>query len=262
VTVVIPAWGGYVDFVPSAVASAGSRAVSTRVLVVDNAGDPPIAAIDAAEVVRSDVRLTRGAARNLGLSHVLSEYVVFLDADDLLLPGALDSMFAGIELAPGSPALVGRIVDSTGVPHRAPRRLAVTLARHRRLFAWCNAAWSLMPTQGCTIMRTEVVREAGGYGDASLGEDWMLAVRLAFRGPIVFDPAPALIYRSRADSPGAARGSRRVLLRNAAHVRDRLREDSTPGAAIALLAIVQALAVLVAHPLATAFRRRARRATT
>lgn len=258
-TVVIPAWGGYVDFVPRAVASARSPTGAGRVLVVDNASEVPIAAPGGSEVVRSDVRLTRGAARNLGLSRVRSEYVVFLDADDSLLPGALERMIAGLDRQSDSPALVGRIVDPTGALHRAPRRLAVGLARHRQLFAWVNAAWSLMPTQGCTIMRTAAVRDAGGYGDASLGEDWMLAVRLAFRGPIGFDPEPALVYRSRPDSPGAARASRRALLHNAAHVRARLREDGVGGGrvAIALLALVQTLAVLVAHPIATAGRQAA-----
>jgi hypothetical protein len=84
----------------------------------------------------------------------------------------------------------------------------------------------------------------------------MLGVRLAFRGPIVFDPAPALVYRWRADSPGAARVPRRALLAAAAQVRARLRQDSVPGgrASIALLAIAQTLAALLVHPLARAVR--------
>jgi hypothetical protein len=181
---------------------------------------------------------------------------VFLDADDSLLPGALERMLAGLDGRPGSPALVGRILEPGGALHRVPRPFAVRLSRRPRLFAWANATWALMPTQGCTIMRTAVVREASGYGDVSLGEDWMLSARLAFRGAIVFDPAPALVYRWRPDSPGASRASRRALMHSAALVRARLRQDPPPGgdAAVAMLAVAQVLAMLVAHPLARAFR--------
>jgi hypothetical protein len=121
-----------------------------------------------------------------------------------------------------------------------------------------NAVWSLLPTQGCTIMRTGAVRGAAGYADASAGEDWVLGASLAFRGPIAFDPRPALIYRSRPDSPGAARTSRRALLDNAGRVRARLRDDPRVRGgrpAMSLLAATQALAVSVVHPAARALRR-------
>jgi glycosyltransferase involved in cell wall biosynthesis len=239
------------------VASVHSPDVATPVLVVDNASSAPIAAVGGGKVVRSEARLSRGAARNLGLSLVTTDYVVFLDADDSLMPDALGRMVAGLDRAQESPALVGGIVEPSGALHRVPRRFAAALARCPRLFAWANATWSLMPTQGCTIMRTAVVREAGGYGDASHGEDWMLGARLAFRGPITFDPEPALIYRWRPDSPGMSRAPRRTLLDNAARVRARLHTDPAAGgrSAIALLAIAQTLAVLVPHWVATALRR-------
>jgi glycosyltransferase involved in cell wall biosynthesis len=252
VTVVIPAWGSYVSLVPRAVASVTGQDTPARVLVVDNASEAPIAAPSGAEVVRSGARLTHGGARNLGLSRVATEFVVFLDADDYLLPGALRRLLGEIEARPDAAAVVGRIVDAGGALYRSPRGLAFALAPHRRLFAWANATWSLMPTQGCTIMRTAAVREAGGYGDASSGEDWMLGARLAFAGRIGFDARPALVYRSRHDSPGAGRASRRVMMENAARVRARLRADGTAG--VSALAILQTLAVLVVHPLAIALR--------
>jgi glycosyltransferase involved in cell wall biosynthesis len=253
VTVVIPAWGDYVDFLPDAVASARAQGGNVRVVVVDNANADPLRARDGGDVIRSDVELSTGAARNLGLSHVTTEYVVFLDADDQLLPGALAHLVAGLDRHPDALALVGRIVEPSGALFRAPRPLAASLSRHRRAFAWINSVWSLVPTQGCTIMRTAAVRDAGGYGDASHGEDWTLAVSLAFRGAIVFDPAPALVYRARR---GAPRPPRRTLLDNGRHVRARLRDEPAFKGRPALwpLSGAQALAVFAAQPLATLLR--------
>ena len=174
VTVVIPVWGSYVDLVTDALGSVGARGGTARVIVVDNASSPPVPVVNGAEVARSDVRLSLGGSRNLGLSLVATEYVVFLDADDLLLPGAIPRLVAALDRRPGCAAFVAGIVDVSGARWRTPRRLAMGLERHRRQFAWLNAVWSLTPTQGCTIMRTAAVRMVGGYADRSGGEDWAL----------------------------------------------------------------------------------------
>jgi glycosyltransferase involved in cell wall biosynthesis len=255
VTVVIPVWGPYVAYLAGAVASVFRQRVDARVIVVDNAAAPRVRAPEGCEVVRSEVRLSRGEARNLGLAHVNSDYVVFLDADDLLVPGALRRLVTVLERRPESPAAVGRIIDPSGVVFRAPRGLAARLAGRRRLFAWLSAVWPLVPTQGCAVMRTAAVRAALGYGDTSYGEDWMLASCLTFRGPIAFDRAPALVYRCRHGDPLP---SRRTRLDSAARVRTRLRADPLTGGGVSLaaLAVAHVLAVLAAQPLARLRHRR------
>src|SRR5947209_2428972 len=225
VTVVIPVWGSYVSLASEAVASTSGAAAVQRVVVVDNANDPPLQAFDGCEVVRSDRRLTRGAIRNLGLEHADTEFVVFLDADDLLLARSLPTLVAALDQVADASAAVGGIVETSGEPYRLPRDLARVLARRPRLFAWINATWSIMPIQGCALLRTASVREAGGYADADHGEDWALAVALAFRGRVVFTPEPALVYRFGADSPAESRQSRRLLLANSRRIRLRLRRD-------------------------------------
>ncbi len=57
------------------------------IVVVDNASSTPVPELEGCEVVRAPRRLSVGAARNLGLEQVATEYVVFLDADDMLLEG-------------------------------------------------------------------------------------------------------------------------------------------------------------------------------
>jgi glycosyltransferase involved in cell wall biosynthesis len=257
VTVIIPVWGSYVDLATEAVASVRAQSIPVRTIVVDNASDPPVSSLEGCELARSENRVSRGEIRNFGLSLVTTDYVVFLDADDYLLPGALERLVAGLDRDPDSPALVGGILERDGTRHRTPRRLAPILARRPRLFAWANATWSLMPTQGAAILRTAAVREVGGCADASHGEDWALGASLAFRGRIAFDRHPVLVYRWRPDSPGVGSTSPRVLLKNARRIRDRLRHDPVVDAgncAIALLASAQVLAV-VAQPLVRSMRR-------
>lgn len=257
VAVVIPVWDSYVRFLSEAVASVREQGVEAEIVVVDNASADPLPALEGALVIRSDARLTTGAARNLGLEAVAAPLVVFLDADDLMLPGTLATLLGG--LRPGDAAFAMAIVDGdTGGRHRAPRRIAYALARAPRLFALANTVWSLLPTQGATIMRTADVRAAGGYGDRSQGEDWALGAALAWRGRVRLSQQPGLVYRWRFDSPGRE-GAELDLLGNARFVRERLRADpALPAVARALLpvaALGQWLAVSVVRPLALAVRR-------
>ena len=250
----IPAWDAYAgDVLADALESVRMQGLPAQVIVVDNASDVPVTPFEGVELVRIDTRASTGAARNRGIERVEAPLVVCLDADDKLLPGALGQLVAGLEANPGSPAYVMSILDGkTGRRHRTPRRLARVLARRPRLFALANAVWSLVPTQGCAVMRTDAVREAGGFGDSSQGEDWVLATSLTFRGRIAFDERPALLYRLREDSPGEGSMPVRVLAANARRVRRRLRADpAVPGWArglLPVLAAVQWAAIFLLRP--------------
>jgi glycosyl transferase family 2 len=257
VAVVIPVWDSYVSFLQEALASVREQGVEAEVIVVDNASAEPLPVLSGARVVRSAARLSTGAARNLGLDSVTAPLVVFLDADDLMLPGTLARLLAGLRDADAAFAMA--IVDGdTGGRHRAPRRLAYLLARAPRVFALANTVWSLLPTQGATIMRTADARAAGGYGDRSQGEDWALGAALAWRGRVRLTKEPGLVYRWRFDSPGRE-GAEADLLDNARALRDRLRADAAlPAPARALLPLVAAgqwAAVRVVRPVVRGLRR-------
>jgi glycosyltransferase involved in cell wall biosynthesis len=258
--VVIPAWDDYAGTgLRDAVASVRRQSIEAETIVVDNASSSPISDLDGLRVTRLERRRSTGGARNEGLALVRTPLVVFLDADDTLLDGALEGLIDGLERHPGAAAYVMSIIDgTTGRRHRTPRRLARELARVPPLFALANAIWSLVPTQGCAIMRTEPVREAGGFADSDHGEDWVLATSLAFRGRVVFDGRPALLYRLHEDSPGVGATRMSVLLTNARRVRERMRSDpAVPRWARAALPVVtlgQWLAVVAVRPVVRAAR--------
>src|SRR5262249_28807543 len=115
------------------------------------------------------------------------------------------------------------------------------------VFALVDCIWSLYPSTGATIMRTDLVRRAGGYGDAESGEDWCLGVSLAFRGRIGWSERPGRIYRLDSESVWARHMTARHQIEHARNVRQRIRED--PGiavwarAALPLIAVGQSAAI-------------------
>src|SRR3954452_1431766 len=174
VTVVIPVWDDYVEFLPDAVESVRRDAPDVPIVLADNASATKLPELDRCELVRSDERLTVGAARNLGLERVATEYVVFLDADDMLLEGTLEFLRGRIARDPALSISAVSILDgATDERHRTPRRFVLRIVRRRRVFALAHSVWSLLPIQSCAILRTADVREAGGYPDAHLGDDWV-----------------------------------------------------------------------------------------
>ncbi len=72
-------------------------------------------------MVRSERRLSLGAARNLGLQRVQTPYVLFWDADDTMLPRTLLFLEAAIEADPRLAAFGAAILEASGGRHRWPR---------------------------------------------------------------------------------------------------------------------------------------------
>lgn len=126
VSVIIPT-RNYGQFLVDALASVNSQSYRPiEILVVDDGST------DNTQDVLSDfkpfgvmVRVFRlsqvgvSAARNRGLDEASGEFVLFLDADDILLPDALTSLMAGI-LADGADVCVGRWINFTSHPPKAP----------------------------------------------------------------------------------------------------------------------------------------------
>ena len=261
-TVVIPVWDDYVRVLPEAVASVREDAPGVRIVVVDNASRTPLPSLPGTEVVTAPGRLSVGAARNLGLDVVATEHVLVLDADDRVLAGALAFMSGRLVADPSLAASVTSIVDAaTGSRHRTPRRYVKRLARWPRLLALLNCIWSLFPIQGCAMFRTVDARAAGGYADADWGDDWVLAVSLAFRGRIEMVDRPGRWYRATADSLSDRSAHPRKFVTSARLVRERLRTDPAVPQAVRVLrpalAAAQILAISVVRPLYRALRRSA-----
>jgi glycosyltransferase involved in cell wall biosynthesis len=252
---VVPAWGEYAGApLAQALESLRAQDVAARIIVVDNASEPPLEARGGIELIRSDTRLTVGAARNLGLASVHSRYVVFWDADDLMLPGTLRFLGERIAAEPDAVLVAASILEGDPPsPHRWPRRWTYPLTRFRAAFTFAHCIWSLFPATGSAIMHTDAAR-AMGFDDANSGEDWVLGVSLAFRGRVVLEERPGRLYRREVGSLWETQRASAQLVRHARAVRDRIRTDPAAPrwvrALLPLVALLQLAAVRVVRPLA------------
>ena len=254
VTVVIPVWDSYCEQLADCVASASDQeGVDVRVVVVDNASELPLPRLDGrVSVVRSEARLGVGAARNLGLAAVETDYVAFLDADDVLLPDALAFLTRVLEEDEQGVTSGGRFVswnpetDERLVVRRAPKPVVLAVSRFQRPFALANLVWNTFPVVGC-VHRTSAVRDAGGFGGGSVGEDWILGAMLCFRGRVVFSERETFLRRVHRGSLWYRPHAPEELLERNAALRYRARRD--PGvprwtkALLPLLAHVHRLSV-------------------
>lgn len=238
VTVVIPWWDRPVEWLDTSVGSARALEVPKRILIVDNCSSSAPPAYEGVDVVRTPARGTVGVARNFGLEHVETELVVFLDADDRLLPGSLEYLVDLIVQHPEAAGVQGSQTiwyPDTGSespdpwPSRWMRAAATRLQGHRRAYAFLFATRIFYPIHGA-LLRTQAVRDAGGFADWRQAQDWALAVSMALRAPLIQTRRLTYAYRRQSSIRTlhgellAMRWRQRMAVR--AKVRARLFEDA------------------------------------
>jgi glycosyltransferase involved in cell wall biosynthesis len=144
-------------------------------------------------VVRSETRIERSAARNLGLNRVASPFVLFLDDDDRLAPGALARLVGALKRAPRSIASVGgrQVFDTHQRRRVAHPRFRVT----KRVWAEIMLGW--VPITGQVALRTDPVQAVGGFNaELNLSEDVFLWMHLAMVGEWTLIPDVVLDNRT------------------------------------------------------------------
>jgi hypothetical protein len=87
----------------------------------------------------------------------------------------------------------------TSSPHAAPASRATRFAPGLVPFAWLVGYQASITS---TVLKTQAVRDAGGFPDANIAEDWYLAARLARRGPFICIDDEVRVYHRH---PGALR---------------------------------------------------------
>lgn len=260
-TAVIPVWGPYVDWLPAAIAALREGEGSLRILVVDNASQPPVRVPEGVDLLCLENRVTLGAARTAGLAAASTSWVMFWDADDTAVPGSIARLLDQARSAPrGVSAIVGGIVDArTGAAHHWPRPWTFRLSGQPRLFLLIHSIWSLFPTVGAAVLRRDALHQGGGFPDSETGDDWVAGLSLAARGRIVFDPRPARRYGRHPGSVSATWTSSDLVMHGGL-ARRRLADDPAVSRATApllpLIAAAQWVAVFVLRPIAIRLRRR------
>lgn len=147
------------------------------------------------------------AARNTGLTRLETDTVVFLDADDLLLPGALegrrgllaqgDAMWAHTE---------GLLQDGSGRRRLFSETTATAAGLRREGWIFPDLLRRNFITMDAVIVRRDALRTVGGFDETIRGtEDWDLWLRLAVRYPVRYSPEPTFLYRLGTDTVSSDR---------------------------------------------------------
>jgi glycosyltransferase involved in cell wall biosynthesis len=165
------------------------------IVVDDGSGDDTAAVargLGASIVVRqTNQGLSR--ARNAGLAAAHGEYVLFLDADDRLLPHAVRSGVAVLEQHPAA-AVVGRqcrVMDGDGRALHCTPPVFKSADLYAELLGM-NFVW----TPGAALFRREAIAAIGGFPEAHpAAADYAVLLELARRGRLLFDAHDVVWYR-------------------------------------------------------------------
>jgi glycosyltransferase involved in cell wall biosynthesis len=195
VSVVIPCFN-QARYLRHAISSALSQShAPLECIVVDDGSTDETAEV--AEVLHARVikQANRGvsAARNAGLAAARGELIVFLDADDELLPNALEREAGALAGMPDIVAVVTRCeaMDEAGTP--------LAVAHHTidpdnlyRDWLSSNFVW----TPGAAMFRRAPLAEIGGFAhDLGPAADYALYLRLARDHRIGFIEGSVVRYR-------------------------------------------------------------------
>ncbi|HVW81538.1 MAG TPA: glycosyltransferase [Mycobacteriales bacterium] len=197
-TVVIATYNRSQTYLPATIESVRRQESVPRLLVVDDCSpDDTIGYLSNQpdlDYFSTPGRSERAVTRNLGLAAVESEFVLFLDDDDLLRPGAVRLLEATLDRFPGVAAAIGgwwTTADSLPGPYplNASRTTSASLWREV-LLGWNPA------TAGQMLFRTSALRDVGGFPTQYPGiDDFVLLLNLAYRSEIAVVPEIVLDYR-------------------------------------------------------------------
>ena len=200
VGVVIPAFNAAEVVAGAAESVLGQEPVPDRVIVVDDGSTDDTPSVVGRYAGRLEVlrQPNRGpaAARNAGWARLETDAVVFLDADDLLLPGALARRRALLEDTDAAWAHTeGMLQDESG----ARRGFSQTYPpAGGKVGGWIfsDLLCRNFITTGAAIVRRQALQAVGGFDeDLRRMEDWDLWLRLAVRHPVLYDSRPTFVQR-------------------------------------------------------------------
>ena len=221
VSVIVPCFN-QARFLTDALASVARQTYAHREVVVvdDGSTDGPGGIVAGFPDVRCRRQDNRGTAmaRNRGFRESRGVYVVFLDADDRLLPDALAAGVDGFEQHQEAGLVYGhvRLLSADGTDCGCPPQSAVPRGHYRELLRG-NYIW----TPGVVMYRRAVVDAVGGFDPRAGGSaDFDLNIRIARQWSIHCHGQLVLEYR---EHPESQSGDPAYMLRSAVSVRRRHR---------------------------------------
>lgn len=184
-------------FIAEAITSvlAQTRPADEIVVVDDGSSDHPervLAQFPSVKLIRRD-NGGPSAARNTGIQHCTSAYITFLDADDRLLPVALESGLLCARARPECAFVYGgyRYISESGKAIGSDRFNPLEGNAHLALLHS-----NKIVMHATVLYRRDCVLAVNGFDEAwRRGEDYDIYLRLAQRYPIASHPETIAEYR-------------------------------------------------------------------
>lgn len=212
VSIVIPT-RNRAELLPATLASAFAATTDPEVIVVDDASTDDTEAVcrAASEVTYIRMRSRRGtsAARNEAIARSRSEFIAFLDDDDLRLPGSIDRQIAILERAADSALISGRAFLGDPAHSLATGWVVPSQGHEGDVFSYLLESNYIATST--VVARRSALLEAGLFDpELDVLEDYDLWIRLAEMFRFEFLNEPVAVYRKRGDFSGQKTSDRAV----------------------------------------------------
>jgi len=196
ISVVIPTYNS-AHSLPDAIGSVrAQRWPNLEILVVDDGSTDRTDRV-LADLAGPDMHVIRqqnhgpAAARNSGIAAASGEWIAFLDADDLWLPGKLERQFDAIRCTPH----VG-FCYSDSLVQTTDGRTEKTKCRRPREATFLELLWGNMMSTATVLVRRDCFQVVGHFDpELRTGEDWDMWLRLATCFETVWVREPLALIR-------------------------------------------------------------------
>ena len=183
-----------------------------ELIVVDDGSPQDVSALVTAQPRTTLVRQANAGpavARNAGLAVARGEYLVFLDADDHLLPPALEAGIGALASSPACDFAVGAREEMTYEGQPVEWTVSPPPDQEQLYLPLLAFEWYIIPPSSA-IFRREAVQCAGGFRDPWGADDLDFYLRVAYGCRARCYPSPA-VTRYRRYSASSSRDGERML---------------------------------------------------
>jgi glycosyltransferase involved in cell wall biosynthesis len=223
VSVVIPTYNRC-QLLPRAIKSAQLAGTDVEIIVVDDAStdDTPKVCrlLEDIRYLRMEKNVGQAAARNAGIQLSRSEYIAFLDDDDVRLQASLDSQIEALAAAPEAAFVYGRVLrgDTHG---KSTGKFYYDKTPSGDIFINL-ILWAFIPIIS-VVFRKKHLMEAGLFEPSLKGnsEDWDLLLRITEKHLVVGIEEPVAIYRMATPTSNQATSDKANMKRAGKNVQER-----------------------------------------
>lgn len=197
ISIVIPTYNR-ADKLATAISSALTAVTEPEIIVVDDASADNTRDVclgfPGVRYIRHDENRGLASARNLGILNSSCPYLVFLDDDDELLEGTLETQLCLLEQAPTMGFVYGRYLR--GHPDSCePQGSPLPLDQPAGDVFEKLLAGNFMPVH-TLLLRRDVLATTGLFtGEFWALEDWHLWLRVTAAFPVLANPQTVAVYR-------------------------------------------------------------------